>query len=135
MELTLQTTFAASDRTVLVVDDDRQVSVMLEAWLEALGYGVEVADSGAKALSLLADNDYDAVICDLLMPEMCGDEVFRVCRERRPEVARRFVFLSGSPGEVASSDRSAATGQPYLPKPCRLAEIQAALAQVTLPKP
>lgn len=115
---------------LLVVDDNPGVQRTLEMVFGSLGFDVDVAASGPEALSLLAVRDYAAVVCDLLMPDMRGDELFWLCRERRPEIADRFVFLTGSPDleeEAAPLDR---TGQPWLTKPCRIAELQAAVNNV-----
>lgn len=129
--------FATAKRAkkrVLVVDDQDQVREVLKLGLEAMGSAVEVACNGQEALSLLRTGDYDAVVCDLMMPVMGGDEVFRICERQRPEVARRFVFLSGFLGGAAAAAFIRSTGQPYLAKPCHLADVQAAIAHVTTPR-
>lgn len=116
--------------TLLIVDDNPGVQRTLQMLFGSLGYEVDVVGSGPEALPLLEIRDYAAVVCDLLMPGMRGDELFWACRERRPEVANRFVFLTGSPDleeEAAPLDR---TGQPWLTKPCRIAELQAAVNAV-----
>jgi two-component system NtrC family sensor kinase len=121
---------AESTRTILVVDDDDHIRALLRIWFAALGFEVVAAAGGGEALALLGSREYDVVICDLLMPNMTGDELFRLCRERWPEVARHFVFLSGGPRGLPAVDFAAASGQPCLAKPCRLAEMQAAIEQV-----
>jgi len=123
-------TSVAERKTILVVDDQDQVRAMLKMAMEALGFAVDVACSGEEALPFLDAGHYDAVICDLMMPTMSGHELFGVCQQRRPEVANRFVFVSGSPNGSADSDTALATGQPHLSKPCRLRDIQAAIVAV-----
>jgi CheY-like chemotaxis protein len=79
----------------------------------------------------LQGRGYDAVICDLTMPNLGGDELFRRCRERWPEVAGRSVFLIGwSRGRPAAG--LAANGQPCLAKPFGLADIQTAVDRLLL---
>lgn len=121
-----------STRTVLVVDDDERLREMLRMGLEAMGFTIHVACNGEEALSLLGEWHYDAVICDLEMPNMCGDELFRRCRHQHPETARRFIFLSGSPKELMPPDLADTAEQPWLTKPCRLADLQAAIVRVAL---
>jgi two-component system, cell cycle sensor histidine kinase and response regulator CckA len=130
MEPVTENELGSEKRTALVVDDDGRVRRMLTMGLEALGFVVDVASSGEDALALLDDGNYDAVICDLMMPDMCGDELFRVCERRHPGAARRFIFLSGSPRGTAQWDAACASGQPCLSKPCRLADLQAAIADL-----
>jgi CheY-like chemotaxis protein len=120
-------------RKVLVVDDEDYLRGLLQTAVQALGHEVDVAADGQEALRCLARGSYDVVICDLAMPDMTGDELFRMCREEHPEVASRFIFLTGWPEGLLSTDFAAASGQPYLHKPCRLAAIQAAIDQIAGP--
>ena len=60
------------------------------------GHDVEVFTSGEEAIARLCSTaPFDVVFCDLMMPETNGMEVFRRVSERRPEVASRFVFMTG----------------------------------------
>ena len=123
---------AVATRSILVVDDDDEIRSVLPRCLAALGFEVAAAADGGEALSLLEGRGYDAVICDLTMPKMNGADLFCQCRERWPEVARRFIFLSGSSGDLPVVKAATVTGQPFLQKPCRLAEIRAAIEQLLL---
>lgn len=81
---------------VLVIDDDPLITSTLQRTLESEGHGVVVSSGGGDALSVLeSDAGFDVVFCDLLMPEVTGMEVHAWVREHRPELARRFVFMSG----------------------------------------
>jgi len=60
---------------VLVIDDHEKTLDLLYAFLEHHGYQVEGTSSGAKGLELMKANQYDAVVLDLMMPEMSGFEV------------------------------------------------------------
>lgn len=117
-------------QTVLVVDDDDRIRALLRMSLAALGFEVTAAGGGGEALALLAGEDYDAVLCDLIMPEMSGDELFRICRERWPHRASHFIFLSGYPAGFPAAEFALASGQPFLAKPCRLSEIRLAIERV-----
>jgi CheY-like chemotaxis protein len=123
---------AAATQSILVVDDDDEIRNVLPMCLAALGFEVAAAADGGEALTLLEGREYDAVICDLTMPKMNGADLFCQCRERWPEVARRFIFLSGSSGDLPVVKAAAASGQPFLQKPCRLAEIRAAIDRLLL---
>jgi CheY-like chemotaxis protein len=122
-------------RLALVVDDEEQVRIMLQGALGAWGYEVETVGDGAEALRRLARQDYDVVICDLLMPHMTGDQVFQACQEQYPEIASRFVFLSAFLQGLPCGEFVTSTGQPVLPKPCRLQDVQAAVEAVQLAAP
>ena len=124
---------AAPRPTVLVVDDEAQIRDLLQMAVSAFGYDAEAAANGHEALGCLARRSYDVVICDLIMPRMNGDELFRICQQEHPEIASRFVFTSGYPEGVPLVDLTMASGQPFLPKPCRLAEIRAAIDEIAGP--
>lgn len=101
--------------TVVVVDDD---PLLLRALNRVLSrdYEVLVARSGNAALSLLSDIATPAaVLCDVMMPEMTGPQLYDVIRCRKPHLARRFLFLSG--GAVTDATRAFLAGVPHILKP------------------
>ena len=68
---------------------------LLEKWLRGSGYVPTVASSGAEAIELVRATPFDAVLCDHRMAGMAGTEVFETIVAIRPELERRFVFMSG----------------------------------------
>jgi signal transduction histidine kinase/ActR/RegA family two-component response regulator len=84
-----------SRRRLLVVDDDVLVARTLARQLS--GHQVEVVASGQAALERLsaAGSSFDLVLCDLMMPDMTGMDVYEAVEERHPGLAGRFVFISG----------------------------------------
>lgn len=114
---------------ILLVDDDSQVRQGLEQALSSLGVVTVSAAGGRQALKLLeAGAAPDAVILDLLMPEVSGFEVLEAIRQRYPEMP---VVLSS--GFAPDERLQAALQNPktfYLQKPFTLAQLEAALARV-----
>jgi signal transduction histidine kinase len=84
----------AARARVIVVDDEPLVGRSIRRALR--DHDVQVFSSGREAIERLSsDEPVDLVFCDLMMPEVSGMEVFgRVCA-RRPEMASRFVFMTG----------------------------------------
>src|SRR3954470_9595770 len=82
-------------KAVLVVDDDKQLASALEWILVDENYLVDVAFDGEEALLKVKVHEYDAVICDLQMPRLRGDEFYRQAKILRPKLAKRFVFITG----------------------------------------
>jgi len=82
---------------VLVVDDEKLVGRSIRRALR--NHDVEVLSSGREAIEILCDGPappgHDIVFCDLMMPEVSGMDVFEAVKDRRPEVAERFVFMTG----------------------------------------
>jgi|GEM_PF-2537234 len=118
---------APAVRRVLVVDDEPELRRIVRRFLEGRGHRVDEAASGAEALERIAAVSYCAVVLDLKMPEMGGDELFHRLMERHPETAGRVVFATGdviSPARKAFLEES---GRPAFEKPFDLWELAEAL--------
>src|SRR6266542_2619162 len=79
--------------TVLLVDDERNIQVILSRALSMEGYAVEVAGGGREALEKIAALPVDVVVMDVRMPDLDGLSVMEKAREARPELS--FVVMSG----------------------------------------
>jgi len=66
---------SAARRRILVVDDDRGLSLALSTLLKAVGHAVETAGDGPDALALLREHDFDIVLLDIGLPTMSGLDV------------------------------------------------------------
>src|SRR3954469_5833086 len=82
-------------KAVLVVDDDKQLASALQWILADENFLVDVAFDGEEALLKVKVHEYDAIICDLMMPRLRGDEFYRQTKEMRPELGERFIFITG----------------------------------------
>jgi PAS domain S-box-containing protein len=80
---------------VLVVDDEVELGDLMREMLEAAGYEVATAESGVLALALLDSARFDAIVCDLRMPEMDGAALWRAVGTRHPALARAMLFVTG----------------------------------------
>ena len=79
---------------VVVVDDEPLVGRAIRRALR--GHDVQVFTSGEEAVErLCSDEPFDVVFCDLMMPDLSGMEVFARVSEQCPEMASRFVFMTG----------------------------------------
>ncbi len=115
---------------VLVVDDEPEIADLIRNMLEAAGYEVASADSGAVALEMLATASFQAIVSDLRMPDMDGAALQRAVRERHPALATRMLFVTGdtlSPGARQFLDE---TGCPRLDKPFSRTDLLFRLAQL-----
>ncbi len=80
---------------VLVVDDEPLIRTVLHDVL-SMRHDVVVADDGWKALEAIERGPaFDVVLCDVMMPQMNGMELYAAVRDRRPGLERRIVFLTG----------------------------------------
>lgn len=118
---------ARARRRVLVVDDEPVVGKSLRRLLPE--HDLALVTSAAEALSALeADPDYDVVLCDLMMPETSGVELFRVLEARFPALARRVVFITGGAFTPEASAFLRTAGTPVLEKPFDLGKLRAVVS-------
>ena len=111
---------------ILVVDDEPGVARALRRLLDE--HEVVVAHGGEPARAQLsAQADWDLVLCDLMMPDLNGMELYAWVLEQRPRLASRFVFITGG----AFTDRARAFADQMagrlLHKPFSAAAVQALL--------
>ncbi len=82
-------------RAILVVDDDKQLASALQWILADENFLVDTAFDGEDALLKVKAHEYDAVICDLKMPKLRGDQFYLRAAEMRPSLSDRFIFITG----------------------------------------
>jgi CheY-like chemotaxis protein len=117
-------------RCVLVVEDNTAVRETLGRAITSFGLAYELVPGGPEALARLACGDYAAVLCDFNIPAMSGYELFRNCEQCNPELAQKFIFLTGSLAAGDTQQLLHSTGRPTLHKPCRLGELRAIISHV-----
>jgi signal transduction histidine kinase len=81
---------------VLVIDDEPMIRSVVARTLVAQGFAVDEAASGRDGLArAVGENRYDAILCDLMMPDLDGVALHHELASQRPELASRMVFISG----------------------------------------
>lgn len=117
-------------RILLVEDDPRVRSATVEA-LEDLDYEPAACSSGAEAITLFADNDYDLVITDVIMPEMTGPELIRHLKATHD---KDFAVLFVT-GYVGDNETDEFREHELLRKPFTVGALSAAVAGALNRKP
>jgi signal transduction histidine kinase len=113
--------------TVLVCDDEPALRDLMVRILERSRHRVLLAASAADALATLDTEHVDIVMSDHNMSSMTGVQLYAAASERHPRLRRRFVLMSGDPGEPAIAAFSSATGLPVLVKPFSFTELEATI--------
>jgi CheY-like chemotaxis protein len=121
---------AQSKRRALVVDDEPDLAGMLADFLGPLGYRCDLVATGRDAQRLLSDQDYDAILCDLRMPEMDGQALYGWLKENRPHLCQRTAFITGDTLNPAAGDLLASSGRPVLEKPFAPDEVRRLVAEL-----
>jgi nitrogen-specific signal transduction histidine kinase/CheY-like chemotaxis protein len=102
---------------VLVVDDEASIGAVVRRILSG-EHEVVTVTRGQEALRLLHDGErFDVILCDLMMPEMGGQEVFERLEHDSPEMAGRVVFLTGGAFTPAAQEFLSHSDRPRVEKP------------------
>lgn len=112
---------------VLIVDDNESHAEALADSLSMDGHTCQLAHSGSEALDKLAAQGFDAVLTDLVMPDMSGIELLKRVRAEQPEAVVILITGRGSERIAVEAFRDGATD--YLSKPVDLAELRARLSR------
>lgn len=118
-------------RTILVVDDDDLVRGMLRSLLEMHGYTTLVAKRGSEGLALAAENNIDAALVDLDMPEMTGVEFCQRLRTQNEATDRSVPMwiMTGLMRPGIAKKAEAAGALLVLRKPLKITETCAQFEQ------
>ncbi len=106
-----------SRHDILIVDDNASNIRLVAAELEADGYGIAFARSGAEALEQSSHKQFDLVLLDIMMPEMDGLEVCRRLKERPEYRDTPVIFLTAREEKETLLEGFAVGGVDYVTKP------------------
>lgn len=107
---------------ILVIDDERSIRNVLQDILEYEKYKVDLAENGQEGFNAFLKGTYDAVLCDIKMPEMDGTEVLIKAMEHNPEVP--FIMISGHGDIDTAVDCIKKGAYDFIEKPIDLQRLQ-----------
>jgi two-component system OmpR family response regulator len=116
--------------SVLIVDDEPDIRVLVRMALERVGHTVLEAASGAEALDVLQHNVLDVLLLDVRMPGLTGWDVLARLGPRTPGTRPRVIMLSAHVDAAARAQATAA-GAVYMSKPFLPRELVAAIGAIT----
>ena len=103
--------------TILIVDDEMSIRQVLRAFFERAGMESVLAASAQEALRTVENGQQvDAVVTDVLMPEVSGVSFYDVLMAREPRLAGRVVFLTGAARDPGVHTPVEQRGVPLLSK-------------------
>lgn len=108
------------NKTILIVDDDEDLSFIISEMLESYGYQVSYAESGTRAFEMLSENKYHLILLDINLPETTG---FELCEELRKASDVPVIFASARTSETDRITGFDIGGDDYLPKPYSMQEL------------
>jgi len=125
---------AASDsarRRALVIDDEPEVAGLLSEIAATFGFESTIALSGRQAQALMSAQDFDAVLCDIRMPDQDGPAMHAWIAANRPALLSRLAFVTGDTLSQGAEGGVARFGRPVLEKPFMPSEVCRVLDQLS----
>ncbi|MCD8914694.1 response regulator transcription factor [Staphylococcus simulans] len=123
--------------TVLIVEDDEKIARVIELELTYEGYDVHIAYTGKEALKLYHEHEIDAVLLDVMIPELNGLEVLRRIRNEDAHIV--IIMLTARDAVMDKVSGLDSGANDYITKPFEieelLARIRAHLKQQQLNQP
>ncbi len=107
---------------ILLAEDQKKLRDIVRDYFSAQGVECDLARDGAEALDLLRDHDYDAVLLDIMMPNLDG---FSVCKAVREHSGVPIIFLTALSGEDDTLHGYQLGADDYVTKPFSLAVLHA----------
>lgn len=121
---------------ILVVEDELEISRLIEMILKKKGYSVVTINDGLSALSLLKNQSFDLVILDWMLPQLSGIELIKEMRKNNNLTPAIFITAKTQPEDIVLGLESGADD--YLTKPFEssilLARVESVLRRYNLQK-
>lgn len=117
-------------KAILLVDDNRELVQTLHWILADQNFLVDKAYDGEEALMKVKANIYDAVICDVVMPRLRGDEFYLQAILARPALINRFLFITGFADDRRTHIFLTQNHLTFFPKPVDIPKLIQRVAQL-----
>ncbi|MFP4526987.1 MAG: response regulator transcription factor, partial [Candidatus Kapaibacterium sp.] len=114
-------------KTILIIEDDREILELLSDILEMEDYEVLTAVNGKLGVSKAYEKFPDLIICDIMMPEMDGYEVLRHIRSNPQTFGTPFLFLTAKADKSDLRHGMELGPDDYITKPFENKEILSAI--------
>ena len=112
----------ADKKRILIVEDDADISMVEEAYLEAAGFETRIVTDGTGISSLMQKEKYDLILLDLMLPGKSG---YEICREIRDEVDVPILMVTARTESVDKVRGLGLGADDYISKPFDPAELVA----------
>ena len=114
-------------KKILIVDDEEIALRNLDRVMAKEGYAVTTTQSGAEALTLIAQQPFDIVLTDLRMEKVDGMQILRACRASHPDT--EVIMITGYATTESAVEAMKHGAFYYIAKPFRLEEVRKVVAE------
>ena len=118
-------------KPILVVEDETIMRESVRDWLSDIGYQVETAEDGERALEMIDKHDFGLLILDLKLPGIDGIQVLKEARIKRPKL--RGIMITAYPSVQTAVEAIKDGAIEYLPKPFELNRLERLIQDVLGP--
>jgi DNA-binding NtrC family response regulator len=106
---------------LLIAEDEKNFSLILQKELSRRNYDVSVANDGRSAVEFARRVDYDVIVMDITMPNMDGIQALKVLKQAEP--SPEVIMLTGNATVETAIEAMKAGAYDYLTKPCKIEEL------------
>lgn len=119
-----------ADINVLVVDDEKNLTLAMRRLLSAEGYRTETAGSGEEALEAVTETAYDIIFLDVNMPDMNGLETFKKLKKITPHSNVIMITGYGKTLKALVEEARELGVRTVIDKPFKISEITEAIREI-----
>lgn len=106
---------------LLIADDEKNFSLILQKELSRKDYDVSVANDGKSAVEFAEKVDYDVIVMDIMMPNLDGIQALKILKQAEP--SPEVIMLTGNASVETAIEAMKAGAYDYLTKPCKIEEL------------
>lgn len=106
---------------LLIADDEKNFSLILQKELSRKEYDVSVANDGKSAIEFAEKVDYDVIVMDIMMPNLDGIQALKILKQAEP--SPEVIMLTGNASVETAIEAMKAGAYDYLTKPCKIEEL------------
>jgi len=114
--------------SILIVDDDAGVRIMLSSILNDGGYLVEAVENGKKAIKACEEPTFDVALIDIELPDVEGTELLNRLKKMQPKVIR--IIITGHPSMESAMKAVNESADGYMLKPFEVTELLAMIGRL-----
>jgi DNA-binding NtrC family response regulator len=117
-------------KRVLLLEDDEMFKGVVKEFLESNFYDVTAVSNGAEGVRAVLKDEFDVIICDMMMPKLPGDMFYTAVERMRPHLCKRFIFITGHRGNPKINDFIKQVKGTMLAKPFHMDDLLETVAFV-----
>lgn len=112
----------AKEQCILIVEDDEDISMIEEAYLQSAGFQTQIVSNGEAVADLLGQQHFDLILLDVMLPGKSG---YEICKEIREQVDIPILMVTARTESIDKIRGLGIGADDYIPKPFDPAELVA----------